>query len=66
MLISALRISEASFFKEKNVTDFVKAFNNLYNDYKINKKNRIIKVSRYYKRNICKYIQSLLKFKDSK
>ena len=65
MLMPASEMSEILFFKEKNITDFFKAFNDLYNDYEINKKNRIVKVSRYYKRNVYKYIQSLSEFQSA-
>ena len=45
MLISALKVSDAPWFKEKNVTDFPKAFNNMCDDYDVRQTGQLKKIS---------------------
>ena len=60
MLMLASEVSDASWFKEKNITDFLKAFDNMCDDYSIGSVKQLKKVCYYCKRHICKYICSLI------
>ena len=61
MLMLIFKVSDILWFKEKNLTDFLKKFNNICNDYSIRQIKWLKKISQYYKRHIHKYIWSLIK-----
>ena len=63
MLMSASEVSDASWFKEKNITDFLKAFNNMCDDYSIESVKQLKKICYYCKRHIYEYICSLVSLK---
>ena len=56
IFISTLEASSASLFKEKNLFNFFKIFNNLCEKYMIDIIKRLLKVYKYYKKCIYKYI----------
>ena len=63
MLMSVSEVPNALWFKEKNVTDFLKAFNNICDDYSIELIEQLKKVCYYCKRYMHKYICSLINLK---
>ena len=65
MLMPVSRASDALWFKEKNVTDFLKAFNNMCNDYSIESVKQLKKIYCYCKRYMYKYICSLINLKEN-
>ena len=56
MSLSPPNTPGAPYFKKKNIIDFLKAFNNLCDEYSVNKIARLKKIIRYYKTRIYKYI----------
>ena len=65
MLMSASKVSDALWFKRKNITDFLKAFNNMCDDYSIGSIERLKKICHYYKRHMHEYICSLIGLKKN-
>ena len=65
MLISVPKVSNTLWFKEKNITDFSKAFNNMCDDHSIESVKQLKKIYYYCKRHTYKYIYSLVSFKDN-
>ena len=63
MLILMFKVSDILWFKGKNVTDFLKTFNNMCNDYSIGSVKQLKKVCCYCKRYIYEYICSLVSLK---
>ena len=64
MLISVPKAPDASWFKEKNITDFLKAFNNMCDDYSIESVKQLKKICYYCERHIHEYIHSLVSLKE--
>ena len=64
MLMSVSEVSDALWFKEKNITDFLKAFNNMCDDHSIESVKQLKKICYYCKRHICKYVCSLVNLKE--
>ena len=64
MLMLKSEVSDTLWFKEKNVTDFLKAFNNMCDDYNIELIEWLKKICCYCKRYICEYICSLISLKE--
>ena len=60
MLMPASEVPDILWFKEKNVTDFLKAFNNMCDDYSIESVKQLKKICCYCKRYIHEYICSLV------
>ena len=65
MLMLVSEVSDILWFKEKNVTDFLKAFNNMCDDYSIELMKWLKKVCYYCKRYICKYVCSLVGLEEN-
>ena len=65
MLMLISEVSDILWFKEKNITDFLKAFNNICDDYSIELMKQLKKICYYCKRYICKYICSLIDLKKN-
>ena len=63
MLMLMLEVSDVLWFKEKNITDFLKAFNNMCDDYSIGLIEQLKKIYYYCKRYTHKYVCSLINFK---
>ena len=63
MLMSASEVSDTLWFKEKNITDFLKTFNNMCDNYSIELMKQLKKVYCYCKRHIYKYVCSLISLK---
>ena len=63
MLMLTSEVSDALWFKEKNITDFLKAFNNMCDDHSIESVAQLKKVCHYCKRHIYEYICSLINLK---
>jgi hypothetical protein len=52
----------APFFKGKNVTKFLKRFEDLYLDYKISNGQKVVRIIRYYSLGIRYYLRTMLVF----
>ena len=65
MLMSAFKVPNALWFKGKNITDFLKTFNNMCDDYSIESVKQLKKIYYYCKRYICKYVCSLIDLKKN-
>ena len=64
MSMPVLKAPDALWFKEKNITDFLKVFNNMCNDHSIGLIEWLKKICYYCKRHTYKYIHSLVNFKE--
>ena len=56
----ASEVSDVLWFKEKNITDFLKAFNNICDDHSLRSVEQLKKICYYYKRHTHEYICSLV------
>ena len=65
MLMLIPEASDTLWFEEKNVTDFLKAFNNMCDDYSIESVKQLKKICYYCKRHTYKYICSLVSLKKN-
>ena len=62
ILMPALKVLNALWFEGKNITDFLKTFNNMCDNYSIGSVKQLKKVCCYCKRHICEYSCSLIDF----
>ena len=60
MSMPVSEVSDILWFKGKNVTDFLKAFDNMCDDHSIGSVKRLKKVCCYCKRHMCEYVCSLV------
>ena len=58
-------VPDALWFKGKNITDFLKAFNNMCDDHSIESIEQLKKVCYYCERYIHKYVCSLVDLKKN-
>ena len=65
MLMSISEVSDALWFKEKNITDFLKTFNNMCDNHSIESVEQLKKICCYCKRHIYEYICSLVGLKKN-
>ena len=65
MLMPVLKVPDTPWFKGKNVTDFLKAFNNMCDDYSIESVKQLKKVYCYCERHIYEYVCSLVNLKKN-
>ena len=63
MLMPVSEAPNILWFKGKNITDFLKTFNNICNDHSIESVEQLKKIYYYCKRYIYEYICSLINFK---
>ena len=64
MLMPVSEVPNVLWFKRKNIINFLKAFNNMYNDYSIGSVKQLKKVCCYCKRYICEYVCSLIDLEE--
>ena len=64
MLMSSSETSEIFFFKEKNVTDFLKRWKNICKNYKLNDIKRLRRLSQYCEKLIKNNIKFMKEFKE--
>ena len=64
MLMPISKVPDILWFKGKNVTDFLKAFNNMCDDYSIESVKQLKKICCYCKRYMHEYVCSLINLKE--